>query len=84
VVLQRSQCAVVVRQFRLTTQQRLVLVYFLLHLRGNEITHNSWHLNAHKEQITNNSNNDDNDLGLMISDISGEARQTTFSSNVSQ
>jgi len=31
-ILKGSQCAVVMRQLRLTTQQRLVLVHFLLHL----------------------------------------------------
>jgi len=38
VVLERSQCAIVMRQLRLTAQQRLVLVYLLLHLHHDKNT----------------------------------------------
>lgn len=38
VVLECPQCAIVMRQLGLTTQQRLVLVNLLLHLHRNENT----------------------------------------------
>lgn len=38
VVLECSQCAIIMRQLRLAAQQRLVLVYFLLHLHHDRNT----------------------------------------------